>query len=197
MPKVLVACPTHEIKEYSLDRWCKAVEAFTYSPRESLLVDNSPTTALYDRWKYKTEIVHLDLDGTRNQRIAESMQSIRWYALQFDFDFWLSVECDIIAPPNTIETMLQWQKDVQADFYSMPGPGRNDHLLWSPNFMCSLFPRATLERFGFFGAPDNRCTDGWYIRQLMDAGMTIASKPPVQLELQHLENPDPEKVVIW
>lgn len=196
-PRVLVATGTHTIKEYGLPRWVAAVNALTYQPVETLLVDNSPDLGLYNRWKAETGIIHLSIDGTPHQRIAISMETIRRYMLRANFDFWLSIECDIIAPPDTIETMLDWAASVPANWYCMPAPARHNPFLFSQNFMCALFPRRLCEQISFNGAPATRATDGWFMQQLDTLHLEWTSTPPRQLALEHLANPDREKDIVW
>lgn len=197
-PRVLVACPTHSIKKYSLPRWIEAVGAFTYHPREALLVDNSPNMMLWWEFRDQTNVVHMHIDGTPHHRIAESMEHIRQYMLRARFDYWLSLECDVIAPPDTIETMLEWQRTEPADWWCMPAPGRNNaEHLFTNNFMCSLFTRDLCEKVSFAEAPDNRTTDGWFMRSFLDRGFVSASKPPRLLDLEHLANPDKASDVVW
>ena len=193
---MLVACPTHAIKEYSLPRWVAAVGALTY-PHESLLVDNSPDYALYLRWREQTPIVHVSIDGTAHQRIGGSMDFIRRHALEHGFDYWLSLECDVIAPPDTIETMLEWTQSERADWWCMPCPGRNNPFPFTGNFCCALFSRSLMEQVDFQNPPARMATDGWWLRRFLDLHLVAAQNPPRQLSFEHLRHPDPQKDIWW
>ena len=41
-PHILVACPTHEVKEYAFQRWIDNVKNLTYPNYTILVADNSP-----------------------------------------------------------------------------------------------------------------------------------------------------------
>jgi len=196
-PSVLIATATHEVKEYSLRRWIDAYQNMAYEPRDVLLVDNSATLELSERWKTETNIMHIQVDGTPHERIGKSMEMIRRYALGRNFDYWLSIECDVIVPANTIEIMLDWRGLEKADFYSMPCPARNNTFLFQNNFCCALFSRELMQKIPFENLPSIQAIDGWFIRKLLDAGMALAGEPPVQLTLEHLSHPDASKDIWW
>ncbi len=60
-PRVLVACPVHESKEYAFARWIEAVKALDHPSIEVLAVDTTTDRAFYDRWRDKVPMVHLGL----------------------------------------------------------------------------------------------------------------------------------------
>ena len=204
-PTVLVACPTHLIKFYALYKWMAAVKALTYSNYAVLLVDNSSNLELFYALRDLVPVIHLDIDGSAHRRIAGSMEFIRQRMIDLNFDFWLSIESDIVAPANTIETMLEWAAMESADWYSMPGPSRDDppatgaRHLFKNNFMCSLFPRATCEKISFEDAPANRATDGWFLDRYFNHApyLRVAQNTPPILALKHLANPDKSLDVRW
>jgi ubiquinone/menaquinone biosynthesis C-methylase UbiE len=142
-PKVLVACPTHEVKEYAMAEWLAAIQALDYPNYDILLVDNSPTDALYERWKDKVPLIHLpDTDQAENasSRINASMTVIKEHFLKGEYTWWLNVEIDVIIPPETLKTLLQFPSDWTSHDYEVRGGGGR-----MTGIGCSLLSRSIAE----------------------------------------------------
>lgn len=125
-PKVLVACPTHELKEYAMQAWINCVEQLDYPNYDVLLVDNSPTTAFYERWKDKVNLVRLpgtDQAENASARINASMQVIQKHFLEGDYAWWFNLEIDVIPPPEILKTLLQYPSDWTSHDYELRGGG--------------------------------------------------------------------------
>lgn len=113
--KILVACPVHECKEYSFQRWIDNVKSFTYPNFDILCVDNSPNEDFANRYKDQIPIIHIpDLpqEGEKYHfRITESMAVIQGIFLSGSYKRWFNCECDIIPPKDIIENMLYYGRD--------------------------------------------------------------------------------------
>lgn len=112
-PKVLVACPTSEHKRYCLKQWVEGVKRFTYQNYDVLLVDNSKDDT------YLKEIKQLGIpvikgpwfEGARD-RIIASRNRIREKVLKEGYDYFFSLEQDVIAPPDAIQRLLHHTQDI-------------------------------------------------------------------------------------
>jgi ubiquinone/menaquinone biosynthesis C-methylase UbiE len=114
IPKILVACPVHKVKEYSFQRWIDRVKEFTYPNVEIFVVDNSPTLDFYNKFKSQVPMEHIEIDPKvdYHRKITDSMAVIQKKFLAGDYYKWFNLECDVIPPKNMIELMLEWGKDT-------------------------------------------------------------------------------------
>jgi len=112
MPRVLVGCPTYDGKRYCLSQYTTCVKAFDYPAYDILLVDNSATDA------YMTEIEAKGLSVVKGPRLATPKETIvasrnilRERAIHGGYDYFLSLEQDVVAPPDTITRLVAQKKE--------------------------------------------------------------------------------------
>lgn len=113
-PKVLVGCPTSFHKQYCLKQYVEGVRKFTYPNFEFWIVDNSPDHEYYETMKGMGVKVLKDdtwFDGARD-RICHSRNMLREKALAEGFEYFFSLEQDVVAPPNAIEQLLSHDRKV-------------------------------------------------------------------------------------
>ena len=117
-PKILIGCPTAEEKAYCLDEYIQGLRDLTWKNAEFIIVDNSPTQEYAERMRAKGLRVINDvrLDDVK-ERIAHSRKMIRDLLLKGDYDYFLSLEQDVIPPPDLIERMLSAQVSVITGVY--------------------------------------------------------------------------------
>lgn len=117
-PKILVGCPTSEYKSYCLFQYVEAVKSLTYPHHDVLLVDNSTTNEYAEKIKQLELPVVKDvyLDRAR-ERITHSRNILRDHVLKKGYDYFLSLEQDVIPPPNVIEVLLNHQKLAVSAVY--------------------------------------------------------------------------------
>ena len=116
--KVLIGCPTSKHKEYALLEYIDGLRKIKYRPAEILLVDNSN-----DMTYFKT-LQDLALNAVRGPwidetraRIAASRNILRQKVLDEDYDYLLSLEQDVIPPPDVIEKLLEHKKKIVSGVY--------------------------------------------------------------------------------
>lgn len=160
-PKILVACPNHECKEYSFERWIARAKSLTYPNYDVLVVDNSPTLDFMKRWEGEVPMVHIETgdDWPPTRRINRSMEEIRRKFLQGDYDRFFCLESDVIPPPDVIETMLRWGKDSDWISHAYPMRGANVNVDFQQGIGCSMFTRNLIERFAFADIDDGYYSD--------------------------------------
>lgn len=112
-PKVLVGCPTSDHKEYCLADYAAGIKNLTYKKFDVLLVDNSKDD------KYEGKINALNLPVVRSpfseytkDRVIRARNLLREKVIEGDYDYFLSLEQDVIPPPNIVEGLLRHNKSI-------------------------------------------------------------------------------------
>ncbi|HLC72226.1 MAG TPA: hypothetical protein VJH37_01460 [Candidatus Nanoarchaeia archaeon] len=120
-PKVLVGCPTSIHKKYCIEEYLAAAKALTYPNYDLILVDNTESDEYYDFLESKGVTVFKApyYAETARERIVVSRNMLRQYALENDYDYFLSLEQDVIPPLDIIEQLLKQEKKVIAGVYFM------------------------------------------------------------------------------
>ena len=154
-------------------------------PTDKLVVDTSDGTDYFELLKSQINTVHIDVSGeTPDRKIALAMEYIRLEFLKGDWEFWLNLEADIIAPPHTLDMMLSFARGV--DFLAAPYPHRiKQDWLVEMCFGCSLFSRRAAE-VSFADAPSDSHTDVFWVQKL--TGLRATGLPPHLLKLEHLNS---------
>ena len=117
-PKILVGCPTHEVKDYCLELYAKAVKSLTYKNFDVLLVDNSPNDAYLEKIKsFGLNAIKGPGFETAIKRIIASRNLLRKHFLENDYDYLFSLEQDVLPPPDAIEKLLQHKKKIISGVY--------------------------------------------------------------------------------
>lgn len=165
-PKVLVGITIYEGKDYVWDKFYENLRKFTYPNFEVLIVDNSSNKAYYKKLLKKTKkhpntkVVHVDRGGTSREAQARSLNYIRDYFLDNNFDYFLSLESDLLPPTDIIERLISHNKLVVGCIYligyahSESQPPRPCLFGVKPNpngGFTGTFNYPPEEGFGFFG----------------------------------------------
>jgi len=117
-PKVLLATPTAEVKDYCMLDWISHIKKLTYPNLDILIVDNSDNPEYYKKIKKalgdRGKVIHVK--RKENQRIHELMcdcnNKIRASVInkKNDYKFLFSLESDLFPPLNIIEYLLLQRK---------------------------------------------------------------------------------------
>ncbi len=162
LPKILVACPNHFVKEYAFQQWIDNVKSLTYPNLDYLVIDNSPNDSDFmDRYKDKIPMRHIDTAGIEPLmvlRLNLSYEEIRLAFLAGDYERLMIIESDVIPPKDVIEKMLYWGRDT--DWISHAYPTRGSTVDQEQGIGCSLYSRRLMETFNFFDFQDNKSSDG-------------------------------------
>jgi hypothetical protein len=112
-PKVLVACPTAQAKDYCVDDFIKQITTFTYPLYDCFLIDNSADPKHVKKfWDNGIKAVHEPINGNFKQELARHQNIIRNYFLNGDYDYLLMLESDVFAGECIIENLVSY-----ADVY--------------------------------------------------------------------------------
>jgi hypothetical protein len=118
-PKVLVGCPTSDHKEYCLKEFAKRVKKLSYKNYDVLLIDNSEG----DDYAKKIESYGLTCHKVPfkkgvKERLAECRNLLRDKALAGGYDYFLSLEQDIIPPKDIIQRLIFHRAKVVSALYT-------------------------------------------------------------------------------
>jgi GT2 family glycosyltransferase len=124
LPKILIAVPTYDAKNYCLDAFMQNIKNFTYpkSRLEIFIADNSATNenALMIRDKYKVKTFWRDYTGySLMEKLADSHNQLRRYFLESDCSYMLHLESDIFPPSDVIEQLLWARKPIVNALYQV------------------------------------------------------------------------------
>ena len=116
--KVLVGCPTADAYAYCLDEYAKRVNELSYKNYDVLIVDNSKDDKYMEQIKRHGFNVLKGpcLDDVR-ERVIYSRNMIRDYFLKNGYDYFLSLEQDVIPPKDVIERLIRHKKEAVSGVY--------------------------------------------------------------------------------
>ncbi|MBS3107984.1 glycosyltransferase [Candidatus Woesearchaeota archaeon] len=118
MVKVLVGCPTSDYKAYCLKEYLNSVKSLNYDNYDVLIVDNSKTDDYAGKIKESgIKVIKMPYHESARQRIIDSRNKIREEFLAGNYDYFLSLEQDIIPPRDIIQRLLAYNRDVVAGLY--------------------------------------------------------------------------------
>ncbi|MFA5175666.1 MAG: hypothetical protein WC413_00180 [Candidatus Nanoarchaeia archaeon] len=118
LPKILVGCPTSIHKEYCFDKYLKGIKDLTYKNFDVLLVDNSDTLDYYNKIKDKINTIRFEPKMINvRYKLAESRNLIVDKVLKEGYDYFLSLEQDIVPPTDIIERLLKHNKEIICGVY--------------------------------------------------------------------------------
>jgi hypothetical protein len=125
-PKVLLACPTSEHKDYCMPLFIAQLANITYD-KDSLgilIIDNSENTNYWqkivkEKEKYGSRLDNLDVIHYLNNKktnikqvIVDCHDMIKKIVLSANYDYWMSIESDIFTAPNIIEYLVSFKKPI-------------------------------------------------------------------------------------
>lgn len=118
-PKVLVAIPTYEGKDYIFDEMFKCIKSFTYPNFDFIIIDNTTTMRYTLRLKRKNipNVIHVPRGDNSRQALCNAQNYARDKCLSEGYDYLLFVESDLLPPPNTIEILISHNVPVVGVTY--------------------------------------------------------------------------------
>jgi hypothetical protein len=118
LPRCLISCPIYSGKDYIIERFINRIKELTYENYDILLVDNSKEIDFAKKVKsLGVNVVKLKYDENSKKRLVSSRNYIRDYVLKNDYDYFFSLECDVIPPKDIIEQLLAHDKKVVGGWY--------------------------------------------------------------------------------
>jgi hypothetical protein len=150
-------------KDYSLERWIEACKAIEYQHKDLLVVDDSRSGDFTNKWKDKVEVIHIDTgDEPQPRRIALCMEVIRNRFIEGGYAWWMNLESDIIAPPNTLKELMRVAECMELDWVAHIYPDRVVNTLNQSGFGCELWSRRIILENPFGEMPVGKTCDAWW-----------------------------------
>ncbi|AJF59528.1 MAG: hypothetical protein QT03_C0001G0013 [archaeon GW2011_AR10] len=128
--KVLVGCPTSEKKEYCLEKFVEGLKGLTYKNFDVCLEDNSKGKEYYkkllgiaqqwnkEKFPSKFEVIYSGLTSEKaRKRVVNGRNKLRKKLLGEGYDYFFSLEQDVVAPANAIEKLLSDDKKIVSAVY--------------------------------------------------------------------------------
>lgn len=130
MKKVLIACPTADVKDYCFRDWIKNVSNFTYADYSVYIVDNSENRNYFRELKeefpkIKFERVSPSKFVSFKRTLAKSHEKCRLEAINGEYDYLLHLESDIFPPIDIIERLMQANKHIIGALYHIELGGKS------------------------------------------------------------------------
>lgn len=120
-PKILVAAPTHESKNYCWEQWSDRIQNLTYPNYDVFLADNSlnkNNKELIEKKGFKAKHISQNTKGLL-YTIRDSHNECKKYALENKYDYLLHIETDVIPPYDVIERLLAHKRLVVGGIYDI------------------------------------------------------------------------------
>lgn len=118
------------VKNDSIRAYMKGLESLTYPQFDVVMEDNSLTTSYAEKLQWLGEkfrekrpecgfnVIHSGHVSPRvRERIIHGRNILRDIALNEKYDYFFSLEQDIVCPPDTIEKLLAHHKEVVGGVY--------------------------------------------------------------------------------
>jgi GT2 family glycosyltransferase len=116
-PKILIGCPTCDHYKYCTQEWIDAVKSLTYDNYDILLIDNSETDEYFLEFSKQVPMVKTRRITNLKELIARDRNLLREKAVNEGYDYFLSLEIDVIPPKDIIERLLKHNKKVVSGVY--------------------------------------------------------------------------------
>ncbi len=117
-PKILVGCPTSKDYEYCLEEYLLGLFSLNYPNYDILIVDNSEDDEFFDKLKsYGLKVAKGGFHNPVIKRIVESRNALRNYVLEEGYDYFFSLEQDVIPPRDVINMLLSAQQKIVSGLY--------------------------------------------------------------------------------
>ncbi len=203
-PKILVGCPTSEHKSYALERYAAGLKSLSYENFDICIVDNSKDNEYLKRIKSEgLPAIKGPYSNKARQRIIESRNILRRKVLDEGYEYFFSLEQDVVPPQDIIQKLLEHKKKIITGVYfsyqTNNGVTLLTPLLWrrinsnevqymlerdviEPRLMeigacglgCILIHRSVLEKIKFrFDEKSNSFDDMWFCQDAFNQGFKI------------------------
>lgn len=118
LPRILIAAPTSDKKDYCFDEWANNVMSINYPSYTVLMVDNSHDPTYYHKILDKgINCLHVKPEGNAVSYITDCQNIIRHYAIEGGYDYLFSLESDVMPHSDIIQHLLHHRKRIVSAPY--------------------------------------------------------------------------------
>ena len=117
-PKVLIGCPVSKHHEYSTEAYIEHLKKLDYPNHNILLVDNSDTDEFYNKFKDRINIARAGQQfQSIKKKITYCRNVLRKKVLDENYDYFFSVEQDVLVPADALKQLMSHNKDIVSGVY--------------------------------------------------------------------------------
>jgi hypothetical protein len=119
-PKILISCPTSDVKDYCVDDFITQIKTLTYPKYDMFILDNSKDAKHVEKFRSRgIKCTHEQFKGdfkkaSGREELARHQNIIREYFLRSDCDYLLMIESDVFTGECIIETLLSHAEVYQS-----------------------------------------------------------------------------------
>jgi hypothetical protein len=114
-PKILIAFPTSDKKDYCVDEFIQQIKSFTYPLYDIFVVDNSKDSKHVRKfWKEGIKAIHEPLKGDFREELARHQNIIKDYFLNGDYDYLMMIESDVFTGECILEKLVSYAEVYNA-----------------------------------------------------------------------------------
>lgn len=116
---MLIAAPVYKGKDYCIEKHLEAIRNIDYPFYHYIIVDNTDDNGEYTERlkKLGVEAYHVPRGQNSRQAIGMSMEFIRTYFLENNYDYLLVIESDLFPDPDVINRLIKHNRPVVGSFY--------------------------------------------------------------------------------
>jgi len=117
-PKVLVAIPTYQGKDYIFKENFDAVKNFDYPNYDYIYIDNSSGTSYLSTLRKRgAKAVRVPRNGNSRIALANAQNYARHRAIDGNYDYLMFVESDLVPPKDIIGKLVRYKAKVMGATY--------------------------------------------------------------------------------
>jgi len=117
-PKVLLGIVTYDGKAYIDKEFFNNLKNLSYPNVDVFVVDNSVNKKYYNNLKRRgLDVKHINRGQNSREAQAKSLEVIRKKALKENYDYFMSIESDLLPPVDIIERLMSYNKQVVGSMY--------------------------------------------------------------------------------
>jgi len=210
MPKFFICSYTCSAKSYCDTLFFESLSNFTYQNKIINIIDNSQDITYLNRLNAirdyfgnlkNCEIKHIDIPyepkkSLFNRAVVESLLFLQRVFLKSDCDYFVTIESDVIAPPNLLELFCEVldKADVIGGLYynysqHTKEDYENDDFVFSSGELtgCTCFSRKILEKIKFRQGDDLSCfPDAYFSKDAIENKLKIGRYR--KIKCKHLDD---------
>jgi len=114
-PRILVAYPTADKKDYCLDEFTDQIRTFTYPAYDTFCVDNSEDPSHVEKlWERGIPAIHEPINGDFREELARHQNIIRDYFLKGKWDYLMMIESDVFTGEAILDKFVAYAEASKA-----------------------------------------------------------------------------------
>jgi len=117
-PKVLIAIPTYEGKDYIFRENFEAIKNIDYPNYEYLYIDNSVTEEYSNTLKGRgANVVRVPRGENSRQALCNAQNYARHKVLDEDYDYLMFIESDLVPDKDVLKRLINFNRPVVGSIY--------------------------------------------------------------------------------